>query len=430
MKIAYTIFLTLLSVLILSAPVWANLDKADDDIYSLLHNGKVWGQLQSVSMTQNWDKNPAGDKWGGEASSSSMSIKLGYESASWNNLCLGAEMQKVGVLWEENEDDDDAKKNLNNGTEGINQLYVGYKDDMHDLQVGRQFLKLEFLSDNPIRSKIQYYEGAVYQGKFLSEFDILFGHVTKFSGLSKEWFKDISSTFDLSGAVDRNGNIISGTVKDNIGDTGGVSMGYLTWDGLPTTTIEVYDYWFYDIINIVGGNVYLKTPIFDATGIFKARIAEQDSIGKLDDIVHVNSYLAELSAGFQWSAFEFHTGYTLISNPEKNETNKIFAPYDSTFFIDSGMLGTGLPASFEAGSDTLWFEGKFEKGNFNSIVKLWLTEENNKDDNMELDIILTYNFTKRFYAKTKNAFGCFDNYYGPDEDMNKQDHRLFIGYNF
>ena len=428
MKILHTIFLTMLSVLILSTPVWANLQEADDVIYSLLHNGKVWGQLQSVSMTQNWDKNPAGDKWSGEASSSSMSIKLGYESAFWNNLCLGTEMQKVGVLWEEN--DDDAKKNLNNGTESINQLYVRYKDDMHDLQVGRQFLKLDFLSDNPIRSKIQYYEVAIYQGKFSSKFDILFGHVTKFSGLSKEWFKDISSTFNLSGAIDRNGNIISGTAKDNIGDTDGVSMGYLTWNVLPTATIEVYDYWFYDIINIGGGNIYLKPPIGDATGIFKARIAKQDSIGELDDIVNVNSCLAELSAGFQWSALELHVGYTLISDPETNETNKIFVPYDSAFFVDSGMLGTSLLRSFEAGSETLWFEGGFNKGDFKSLVKLWLTEEDNKDDNIELDIILKYNFTKRFYAQSKNAFGWFDNYYGPGEDMNKQDHRLFIGYNF
>ncbi len=424
------ILLVLLSVLLLPEASRANFQAVDDLLYNAIHNGKVWGQLQSVTMTQNWDEPPAGDKWGGEASSSSMSVKFGYETAQWENFSAGAEWQKVGMLWEENEDDDDGKKNNNNSTESINQLYLKYKSDRQSLQAGRQYLKLEFLRDNPIRSKMHYYEGIVYRADLPSQFDILFGHVSRFSGLSKEWFKDIDSTFSLNGVIDRNGNPLTGSAKDNIGNTDGVYVGYLTWKGLSNTTLQVYDYWFDDIINIVGGNLYFDPPMGPVRGIFKLRFAKQDSIGDLDDIALVDSYLAELSAGFKYENLELHMGYTTVSDPKENETNKIFAPYDSLFVADKGMIGSGTLASLNAGSDTIWWLGRYNAGNFKSLFILWLTEEDNKDENAELNIILTYNFTKRFYGQTKTAFGKFKNFNGPGEDMDRQDLRLFLGYKF
>lgn len=61
--------------------------------------------------------------------------------------------------------------------------------------------------DNPIRSKMHYYEGIIYRANLPAEFDVLFGHVSRFSGLSRQWFKDIDSTF----IVDK-GMIGSGTL--------------------------------------------------------------------------------------------------------------------------------------------------------------------------------------------------------------------------
>jgi hypothetical protein len=430
MKKRYKILLMLLSVLTLPVAARADFQKVDDILYNALHSGKVWGQLQSITMTQNWDEASGGDRWGGEASSSSMSVKLGYETQSWKNISLGAELQKVMVVWEENEDDEDAKKNNNSNTESINQLYLKYESDWQSLQAGRQYLKLEFLIDNPIRSKMHYYEGIIYRGDLPSEFDVLFGYVSKFSGLSKEWFKDIDSTFMLNGAIDRNGNKLTNSAKDNIGDTDGVYLGYLTWKGLSNTTAQVYDYWFDDIINIVGGNLDVNPPIGPVKGIFKARLARQDSIGDLDDIALVDSYLAEISAGLKYREFELQMGYTTIGDPEENETNQIFAPYDSAFIADKGMLGSGTLGSLKAGADTLWGTGRYNTGNFKSLFILWLTQEDNHDDNVELNIILTYYFSKHFYGQAKTAFGKFENFNGPEEDMDKQDMRLFLGYKF
>lgn len=59
-----------------------------------------------------------------------------------------------------------------------------------------------------------------------------------------------------------------------------------------------------------------------------------------------------------------------------------------------------------------------------------MTEEKNKDDNRELNIILAYYFSKHFYGQIKTAFGKFENFNGPGEDMDRQDLRLFLGYKF
>jgi len=98
--------------------------------------------------------------------------------------------------------------------------------------------------------------------------------------------------------------------------------------------------------------------------------------------------------------------------------------------VDKGMIGSGTLGSLKAGSDTLWWIGRYDVGNFKSLVILWLTEEDNHDDNMELNIILTYNFSEHFYGQAKTAFGKFENFNGPGEDADRQDLRLFLGYNF
>jgi len=430
MKKLYQIFLILLSVLIIPVASMAGIQDVDDIIYNTLHNGKVWGKLQSVTMTQNWDEAPGGDKWGGRASSSSMSIMLGYETQSWKNLSFGAELQKVGAVWEESRDDDDAVKNSNGGTESVNQLYLKYKSGRHSVQAGRQIMKMEFLRDNPIRSKQHYYNGIVYRGDLPSKFSVLFGHVSEFSGLSKEWFRDIDETFNLKGAIDRNGNTLTGTAKDNGINTDGVLVGYLTWKGCSNTTVQVYDYWFDDIINTVGGNLYFNPPIGPVKGIFKGRFAKQNSIGDLDDMVLVDSYLTELSGGFKYKKLELQMGYTFISKSQTNESNQIFAPYDSTFIADKGMIGSSTLGSLKAGSDTWWWTGRYNVGNFKSLAVLWLTEEENDDNNIELNLILTYNFSEHFYGQAKTAFGKFDNLNGPGEDVDRHDLRLFLGYKF
>jgi len=225
----------------------------------------------------------------------------------------------------------------------IPEINIFYDDGEHKIVAGRQ----KFSS--PMTKEVVTYlptmfEALTYTNKTFSDTTLVFSQIDKmaFGSRAPVEFGLIGEATRTAGAS-QNGLALRGrfrpietlTVNDKSVNTKGLTVFAIKNRSLPNTTLEFWDYYGHDILNMTYIEASYKIPVKEATYIASIQYLHQNSVGKdlanafMDD-GSSNLYGVKLSAKYGKSlafiAYN-HTGSSKIFNPWGGDP-----AYTSTFF--------------------------------------------------------------------------------------------------
>lgn len=308
---------------------------------SLLSGGVVSGQIKVMHIIS--DKN---NNWTPNDGSGYLGTLKYVTPEVLDGLRFGAAFYINGdtglTKW-----DDDKKhaKGIFTADEGkentqLGQAYIQYKNDMLSFTGGRQILT------TPL-TKIQwslmpnFYEAYMLSTDKITDFSFNFGHITRMSYGSRgatDWslIGENTKTAGVARAMEtQNANGIVQSEFHNLGDSAGVAKNTdgmtvigVTYKGVKDLTISLWDYYAWDIANMLYAELEYKLPVVEGIDLtLNAQYLEQSEVGdKLAGTLNYNLMGAKAKIGNQkWSVYAAYNQ----SNDKDNDANT---------FIKSGFL--------------------------------------------------------------------------------------------
>lgn len=301
----HKIHLSLLTALLLTSSI-----SMGDTIDEAFANGKFSGQFRTFYI----DRTYSGIL---ENNRNSLAIggNLGYETAAWYNLSLGARFYSTNFMEIHGNDprttDSYDPSLFGNNFESytfIGELYANYKINNTNIKIGRQKLDTPLAGADDARMLPSLFEAVVVSNTDIKDTTLIAAHVTKESvgtfgnayapagplGLQSGYglgFADATSgRFRDMGAVALGGDV----------NTDGVTAIAAIYSGMPGLKLQAWDYYAYDILNAV----YLQADYgWNATESLKLNasaqyINESDVGDELAGNVDSNYWAAKFGANY------------------------------------------------------------------------------------------------------------------------------------
>lgn len=309
---------------------------------SLLSGGVVSGQLKAMHIISDYDNN-----WTPNDGSGYLGTLKYVTPEVLDGLKFGAAFYINGDtgLTQWNETNKKNAKGMFTSDEGqektqLGQAYVEYKNDILSFSGGRQIL-------NTPLTKIQwslmpnFYEAYMLGSDKITNFSFNLGHITKMSYGSRaatDWSLIGEKTKTAGVARPMETQIATGVVQaefhslaEGVGvaqNTAGMTVVGATYKGLKGLTVSLWDYYAWDISNMIYAEINYKFPIAKGTNLaLSAQYLQQSEVGdKLAGTLNYNLMGAKAQVGNkEWSLYAAYNK----SNDEDNDANT---------FIKSGFL--------------------------------------------------------------------------------------------
>ncbi len=329
------VVLSMAAVMAVSIPSFAA-----DDLASAFKEGKVSGQFRAFYINRdvvNSHYHRDGFSLGG---------KMGFETAPVSGLSAGAMFYTTNKIDGESKVLTHNDKTLfNSQDEGytyLGQAYLNYKRSNTALKVGRQELNTPMAGGDDARMLPNTFEAAVLTNSDIKDTTLVAAHVTAISYgtfsnayqgavTAKSQSLALSSGYGYDTSDFKNGKFqsmshaaLGSTVKNS-----GVSAVAAIYKGIPNLTAQVWDYYAYDILNLVYAQAdyswkCLLNPAIGMTG--SVQYIKENGIGdKLAGTVHSQYYAGQLAAKYANTTV---TGaYSVTGKDSGSENYGIISPW-------------------------------------------------------------------------------------------------------
>lgn len=425
-------------LLVLSCSSWAwcpanaaeeAIKKTPIDRLNELGYGTVSGKLQLLTMGRGGNlRSPDIDE---DAYSSSLAFSLNYKTPTYQGVSLGAQFIHAWDLGEGGTIDIEegpAWFLSNSGFTLLNDAHIDYNFTHLGLaktllRVGRIPLNLDFAPSYAIRQKEQAYEAVTLSSQDIPGVDLSLGHIERYSSWSSRTRTDSNViTYEFIDVAD----------TENVPySTSGMQFASIAYNGLPHTSLTVYDFFGQDLYNTAGFKAAYTIGSGDSfQTVLKAGYSNQRDVGRFnsDGGGEVESDVYDLSVQFKVGDFSLEPGFFGVAGDEAK--NNYHVPFRTSFTVDPLMMW--YPRVFGGGSDSFYLKSTYKWRNTSFYMLYVLTKTAEFIDHgsldQEIDLVIGQKLWTHWSVTFKGAYGVRDA--GTGSDWHQSDLRLFIAYNF
>ena len=342
--------------IILSLVVLGSLSTINaDTLQSMFSDGNVSGNIREFSISRSVnDTRSAKSDYTRDGNAIGGFLK--YETADYKGLALGAAFYTTNGFLLDDSKDDYTKVDPtlfgkdNNNYSILGEAYLKYSYDNTTFKAGRQKLNTPLAGADDARMIPNLFEAYVLTNKDLDDTTILLAHVTKFAQGTFGRAYDggllaITSGYSSIDSRDQVGDFVNMGTYALGKSTSGVSIASATYTGIKDLKIQLWDYYAYDIVNAVYGEVSYKMDLGSIKPFVATQIISESNIG--------DSYAGDLN-GIYWGAkvgakIDAFTAYVTYSSTSSNDDND-----DATKNAIISPWG-GMPAYSRYGNKTCIF---------------------------------------------------------------------------
>ena len=407
------------------------------DFNSKENFGHIRGKIKSFTIWENDDAyNSNNSLTRNKTIASSLALTLNYKTPIYKGLSSGFQYVHAVKTYDGHHlaAFNDAYDLHNEKYRIFNELYANYNFkscgwEKTNLKVGRQIIHLDFFKKFALHQKEQAIEGVALTTDDISDISLTAGYIKRFSGWSSRNTPPFPTEFV------------------NLGDqlltsyhTAGANFISANYKGLPKTSITVYDWALYDLMNVLGAKITYTFGDDDFKIIPRIHFAWQRDIGKMEDEGRgkIVSHILENAITLKWKSFSLEPSYTWVSNNKENELNNFLNPFDSLFVVDSERGGPNT-RQLNAGSQSYVlktvFSGKstkifttcyytiHPKDSVNSV-----TDKGTRDFQIETDI--TQKLTENLSLTLTLFYVRQQSFQEARKDVEKREVQMGITYKF
>ena len=345
-------------------------DKSVNSIEDFFSKGEIKGLIRYSTQHRDTDYHSTQSGISPQSNSiqqySALGGYLGYETAKYNNISLGATFytaQDIGP----NPDDRLGLGGLNEdgGTASsytvLGEAYIKYKVSEHDIRVGRREMPdYRFVSLSNIRVSPYTHEGATYENSVLDGVKVKLGYITKQKGRNSEDFVGMVKAARVNeGNIRGNYNTSDFTAGSYRGQNKSMSMIGLSYKQ-NALSLELWNYYVEDFVNtlyLYGDYNYKINKEFTLSTAFQ--YAKQDNIGEhIAGDIDTSFYGIKIQGAFKNGITLFGAYNDVEYNENSYDGGTLFVRwgtpqmFNSFQVQDSELAGTkslGAGAQFELG---------------------------------------------------------------------------------
>ena len=311
--------------------------QAAEDLSSMFSEGKVSGQIRMFSIDRKYQGSKGNTT---HRNATAIGGNLKFETADFHGLFLGAgayttnrvasSPTRDGTLFGKNDD----------GYTILGEAYVGYKRGNTVFKGGRQKLDTPLAGSDDARMLPNLFEAYVLSNTDIAHTTLIAAHVTKFaqgtfgrtySNSSKaNQLLSVTSGYSYSDPQEQVGDFVNmgAYALGNTAKNDGVSAGAIIYNPNKYIKAQVWDYYAYDILNAVYGQVDLKWNCLlsdDVHPFLSGQVISEDEVGK--------KYAGKVNGTYWGAKFGASVG-GLTAYVAYSETNKNNATEGTT---DGGL---------------------------------------------------------------------------------------------
>jgi len=319
-----------------------------EDLSSMFSEGKVSGQIREFSISRATDYSIKGDY---TRSANAIGGYLKYETADLMGLSAGAAFYTTngfGLSGTTSKVDPTLLGKNNDGYSMLGEAYLQYKRGNTAFKGGRQKLDTPLAGSDDARMLPNLFEAYVLSNTDIENTTLIAAHVTKFAqGTFGRGYAGgilgVTSGYSILATPDNTGDFVN-MGEYAIGEsTKGVTAGAVIYKMNDNVSAQVWDYYAYDILNAVYGQVDLKWKCLltdKAQPFFSAQFIKESDIG---------DKLAGNVEGMYWGAkfgakIDNLTAYVAYSETGDNSStdaataNAIISPWGGMPAYTQGMV--------------------------------------------------------------------------------------------
>lgn len=284
---------------------------AADDLSGMFKEGKVSGQIRAFYINREMiNSNYARDGL-------AIGGKLGYETASLNGLSAGAMFYTTNKIDNESSVATHNDKTLFNSQDDgytyLGQAYLNYKIGNTNVKIGRQELNTPMAGSDDARMLPNTFEAAIVTNTDVKDTTLVAGHVSKISygsfangypGGALALASGYGTGYASYGNSYENGEyhtMSQAALGANVKGSGVTVVAAIN-KSVPNLTLQAWDYYAHDILNLVYAQAdygwkCMFNPAIGMTG--SVQYIRENAIGdKLAGSVHSSYYAAQLAAKY------------------------------------------------------------------------------------------------------------------------------------
>ncbi len=322
--------------------------------------GKVSGQIREFSVARSVLLS-AGNNYTRTANAIGGHLK--YETAPFYGLQMGVAFHTSNGFGLDSNLSDPKKVDMtllgvnNANVAMVSEAYIAYKRGNTAFKGGRQALNTPMAGGDDARMIANFFEAYTLSNTDIDKTTLSIGHITRFAQGTFGRVYDasanaanaiLSATSGYSLVDSRNqatqfvdaGKYATGTMS------AGITMASATYNGIENTTLQLWDYLAYDIMNTVYAQADYKLPIGSHTLFASAQAIKQNSIGAQNmrviggdgtqDSIYVAALAGGSVAGFTLTGAYSQT--TANAASESSYTNAIITPWGGMPAFTQGMV--------------------------------------------------------------------------------------------
>lgn len=331
---------------------------AADSVATMFSEGKTSGQIRFFYI----DRKYTGFDGAKHRNGSSLAGHLAFETASWNGVSLGASYYSENRIFRGLEYGSETEGRVEPSL--FNKDYQSYSilGDAHvgvdlsptlgsktRLKLGYQQLNTPLASGDDARTLTNTFEAYVMTNQDVENLTLLLAHVNAFAAGS---FSNV-----YSGGILAATSGYSPLGKDDQGkytnmgryavgkDTAGVSAAAAIYKS-KYVSLQVWDYYAWDILNAVYGQVDLKAPVGDVTPFLSAQVIKENNIGgdflkEIGGDGKIDSLFWAAKAGVKYHGLTLYGAYSEVGANDANDAayaNAIITPWGGMPAFTQGMV--------------------------------------------------------------------------------------------
>ena len=433
---------------------------AAEDLSSMFSEGKASGQIREFSVARSiTDTRPGGDDYTRKANAIGGFLK--YETAELHGLTLGTAFYTTNgfLLGSPRTDYTVVDPSLlgpdNEDYSILGEAYLQYKRGNTTFKGGRQKLNTPLAGADDARMLPNLFEAYLLSNTDIPDTTVVVGHVTRFaqgtfgrvyngSNLANQM---LSATSGYSAVDPRNqvgsfenmGKYAVGTATD------GVSVASATYSGVKGLKVQLWDYYAYDILNAVYGQLDYSMAFGMAKPFVAGQFIKEDDLGdkllaNLGGDGRIDSLYWAAKAGISVENFTAYVAYSQTGANKSSDApyaNAIITPWGGMPAFTQGMVTrhmflAGTKASKAAlsynwkgfGPDlsTALYYADFDMADYNGYTS---------DDASEagFDVIYNTGFVKNLQLRLRGNFTS-DYFVADNGAVDWDEYRFIVNYNF